>query len=153
MQEPPWSTKSEVSQYFMSWQVLPLSNHHIQQHAASQSKAYICHQVDRHGDAVFHAGIPFTAYIRNKWQQVIYIRKHARLQRNFKIILPNWIKTVHAANWIKTVLSVFFKERSEMLCVGGRHAPNWRPFPERNEVTDFNEISHYHKYKSVWYRF
>ena len=42
----------------------------------------------------------------------------------------------------------FLEERSEMLCVGGRHAPNWRPFPERNEVTDFNEISHYHKYKS-----
>ena len=32
---------------------------------------------------------------------------------------------------------VLWEERSAMLCVGGRHAPNWRPFPERNEVTDF----------------
>ena len=32
---------------------------------------------------------------------------------------------------------VLWEEQTAMLCVGGRHAPNWRPFPERNEVTDF----------------
>ena len=53
-----------------------------------------------------------------------------------------WYKTYREHSdhkFFKKLLNtlVFSEERTAMLCGGGRHAPNWRLFPERNEVTDF----------------